>query len=1147
MTTSPRAGAGAAFTCATPTIFLAQTEPTQLYDSLYGAGKTTFSKIGTTHGWNYNAMGYDPSNKYLYAVSLPSTNKSYPAGHLLQVGSTGLVQDLGAISGDSLLTKDGAVVGAFDGSGNFWVTSSTNPVVDEVSVSSSPPKVLKKVTVTPAGSWHPADFTWDGGFMWGMGPAGKTDDIYRLNLTTGAVNSFAAPSSIGTGAIFGAAWTYGNGNLGFDNNTTGSLYQVSVTNPSAAKPTFAVISSYSGPVANNSDDGAACIPTPANLSITNSAPSTATVDASVSWVFRVTNLGKGISSGYVINDTLPAGVSAATTPSAGCTVTGTVLTCDEGELKVGASATYTVAADAPVTGGVCITDTVKVTGNEEDPVPKNNSATAKTCTTKAAPTVGADKPTPASGVPGKSFEDKATLSGGVAVTGTMSFKLYGPTQSTCTGTPQQTVTTPVTGDGQYTSPTVVISTAGSYHWMATYGGNASDKAASTTCASGVFTVAKAGPTLAAETPTPDSGVPGASFADEVTLSGGSAPTGTISFAYYSSSTCTGTPIGTITTTVHGDGTYTSPTVAVSTVGSYWWVASYGGDVANAAAATPCADGSFTVVKASPTLGSETPTPTSGDAGSGFADEVTLAGGISPTGTISYELFGPTQNTCTGTPEETVTTTVDGDGEYTSPSVTITTVGDYWWVAGYAGDDANNAATRTPCAKGLFSVVTPPPGTCTINWAGPSSGGQWSTTSNWDLGRLPTTGDVVCIGTSGSTFTGPVVFDDPNGSNLTSIAQLKSYATLDVQAGELLITDTSSTAGEQSFVDGFDMSGGQLGDTNTNSANLGDDGTFTWTGGDFYAPETQSPQPVLGQSGAGAAFIQNGAYLDNWNLDLDGHLTFGSGSIEVEYGGSITESAAVTVDTGVEIYGSGGPGLFTITSSGSLTMNASGDTFYFSMPFAISGPITMTAGTLNFVTYGGSVANFTVASGATIEFDTESGMQVTISGGSTNSGAGTVLTAGGGTIDAAAALDVANVTIDGCTVTATGGASISGLLLVEGGELDPTGSRAFGVGSFRMTGGDLGDTTVTTTVGITDDGTFTWTGGDFYAPTAESPQPVVTQSGAGTAFIQNSGYLDNWNLDLDGNLTIGSGYVYFEDGGSITESAAVSVASNVYVY
>ena len=83
---------------------------------------------------------------------------------------------------------------------------------------------------------------------------------------------------------------------------------------------------------------------------------------------------------------------------------------------------------------------------------------------------------------------------------------------------------------------------------------------------------------------------GGSIHDTATLSGGSSPTGTITFALYAASdtTCS-TVLSTGTVAVNGAGNYDSPAVTPGEAGSYQWVASYSGDAGNASAATACND------------------------------------------------------------------------------------------------------------------------------------------------------------------------------------------------------------------------------------------------------------------------------------------------------------------------------------------------------------------------------------------------------------------------------------------------------------------------------------------------------------------------------------------------------------------------------
>jgi uncharacterized repeat protein (TIGR01451 family) len=372
----------APFECTTPTVFLAQGTPSQLYDSLYGSGSTTFAKIGPTSSWTYNGMGYDPTNRFLYGISMKGSGSKYPVGHLLKIDNAGSVADLGALSGDSYLSANGATNGAFGSSSHLWVTSPGDKNVDETDVSSTPPKILKKLTMST--TWDPKDFTFDDGFMWGLATVSSTTKVFRLNLSTGRISTYAAPAGI-TPSLFGGAWTYGNGNLGFNGNSTGDVYQVSVTNPSTT-PTFKLVSTYTGPTTSSQDDAAACVPPNVDLALMQTGPATVAAGSTIAWTLKVSNNGPGNSSGYVMNDTVPTGVTAVASTSPGCEVSGNDVNCTEGELGKGKAATYIVTGSAPTTVGTCITNAATVTGNEKDPSPSNNTSSVKTCTT-AAPSI----------------------------------------------------------------------------------------------------------------------------------------------------------------------------------------------------------------------------------------------------------------------------------------------------------------------------------------------------------------------------------------------------------------------------------------------------------------------------------------------------------------------------------------------------------------------------------------------------------------------------------------------------------------------------------------------------------------------------------------------------------------------------------------
>jgi hypothetical protein len=83
---------------------------------------------------------------------------------------------------------------------------------------------------------------------------------------------------------------------------------------------------------------------------------------------------------------------------------------------------------------------------------------------------------------------------------------------------------------------------------------------------------------------------GSAIHDTAVLSGGSSPTGTITFRLYlASDTACSTVLDTGTVAVNGAGSYDSPLVTPPSAGSYQWVATYSGDTANTAAATACND------------------------------------------------------------------------------------------------------------------------------------------------------------------------------------------------------------------------------------------------------------------------------------------------------------------------------------------------------------------------------------------------------------------------------------------------------------------------------------------------------------------------------------------------------------------------------
>ncbi len=61
-------------------------------------------------------------------------------------------------------------------------------------------------------------------------------------------------------------------------------------------------------------------------------------------------------------------------------------------------------------------------------------------------------------------------------------------------------------------------------------------------------------------------------------------------------------------------------------------------------------------------------------GGNISDTATVAGGVNPTGTMTFTAYGPNDPTCVGTPAFSSTTTVTGNGAYPSASFTTALAG-----------------------------------------------------------------------------------------------------------------------------------------------------------------------------------------------------------------------------------------------------------------------------------------------------------------------------------------------------------------------------------------------------------------------------------------------------------------------------------------
>ena len=160
-----------------------------------------------------------------------------------------------------------------------------------------------------------------------------------------------------------------------------------------------------------------------------------------------------------------------------------------------------------------------------------------------------------------------------------------------------------------------------------------------------------------------------------------------------------------------------------------------------------------VVVLQPSLGT---TPSAaGPIGTVLNDTATLTAGASPTGSIVFNLYGPDDVGCVGTPVYTQTVALTGNSATTSPGYTTLAAGTYAWTASYAGDNNNLPASSGCTAEEVVIPKAAPTLPTTPTAAGPI-GTILNDTATVTGGSNPTGSivfnlygpdDVGCVGTA----------------------------------------------------------------------------------------------------------------------------------------------------------------------------------------------------------------------------------------------------------------------------------------------------------------------------------------------------------------------------------------------------------------
>ncbi|MGW4163263.1 Ig-like domain-containing protein [Streptomyces sp. NPDC004788] len=297
---------------------------------------------------------------------------------------------------------------------------------------------------------------------------------------------------------------------------------------------------------------------------------------------------------------------------------------------------------------------------------------------------------------GSSISDTAHLAGGDNPTGSITFTAFDNDQ--CSGTPVFTNTvTGVSGNGDYTSQPFTPTQVGTYYWMASYSGDANNTGSTTPCraANESSVVAKIRPTIAT-TLSASQVVIGGQVHDSATLSNHTATAGgTATYTVYSDNACTqdARDAGTVSVT---DGVVPdSNSLTFPTIGTFYWQVRYSGDANNESAMSACTSEQLQVVKAASEIHTA-PYMYPQD-----STTVSATSGGVPTGNVTFQLYAPTDTTCSSDPvfEQTVPLNAAGKASTNNTTFWVDSSKDgpnpYLWKATYSGDDTHNGAT-TQC-------------------------------------------------------------------------------------------------------------------------------------------------------------------------------------------------------------------------------------------------------------------------------------------------------------------------------------------------------------------------------------------------------------------------------------------------------------------
>ena len=295
-----------------------------------------------------------------------------------------------------------------------------------------------------------------------------------------------------------------------------------------------------------------------------------------------------------------------------------------------------------------------------------------------------------------SVPGSASIYGGDQLTGTLTFRLYGPDPSGCIGQPAQIATVPVDHEGTYFPGTMTVTQLGAYELLIAYSGDERNAPLSSRCGEGHVEVRS---DVSLRVDVEGSREVGAPLTLAPAFVGGFAPSGDVLVDVYGPSDpmCFNDPLVRQTVRVH-DGRIPVVTLVPAATGRLMVTAFYEGDENNLLATFACRALSVEIERAGAAIAATASAPVAvgGAIGAGARVE-----GFHASGTVTFLLYPSGDPTCSRRPLATVDARLV-DGVAQSQSFATAAAGTYHLTATYAGD-RNNRPAASPCAAGAVTA------------------------------------------------------------------------------------------------------------------------------------------------------------------------------------------------------------------------------------------------------------------------------------------------------------------------------------------------------------------------------------------------------------------------------------------------------------